>query len=153
MVDTRTDEANWIEQHFSKILTVRQSLSKATYRYVQKHAPEYQAEVIGQLSRILSVLLPKLPKDSITRVSQTFINNAVALKNSLAEERSVYQFFWVDGGEQLNPDSVETVDEERGVIGMCTFPGMVRKIKQENVQKAITVVKANAKTMNGLNRR
>ena len=98
-------------------------------------------------------MLPKIAKDNITTASTKFINDAVVLKNALIEERAVYQFFWVCGGEALNPDSIRTSEGDKGVVSMCTFPGLMRKVKQEDMQLVINVVKANAKSINMLNRR
>ena len=96
-------------------------------------------------------MLPKISKDNITMASKKFINDAVGLKNALIEERAVYQFFWVCGGDTLTPDSIRVSEGDSGVVAMCTFPGLMRKVKQEDMQLVINVVKANAKSTSTIN--
>lgn len=133
-------------------MTVRQSLSQGASRYIQKIAAERQSEIISQLSKILSILLPAVSKDNIMNASKKFVNDAVALKNSLTEERAAYQFFWVAGGDQLDPESVQVSAGEWGVVGMCTFPGLARKAKEENQVLVVNVVKAAARSLFSLER-
>ena len=133
-------------------MTVRQSLSQGTSRYIQKIAAERQTEVISQLSKVLSILLPAVHKDNIMNVSKKFINDAIALKNSLTEERAAYQFFWIAGGEQLDSESVTVPEGEWGAVSMCTFPGLARKVKEENKVLVVNVVKAAARSLFSLER-
>lgn len=85
--------------------------------------------------------------------TKKFINGGIALKNSLIEERAVYQFFWAAGGYELNPELVKVPAEERGVVGMCTFPGLMRKVKDERAECSIIVVKAIVKSLSSLDRK
>ena len=124
-------------------MTVRQSLSQGISRYIQKIAAERQTEVISQLSKVLSILFPAVSKDNIMNVSKIFINDAVALKNSLTEEWAAYQFFWVAGGDILDSESVKVSEGEWDVVGMCMFPGLARKVKEGNK----VLVKAAARSL------
>jgi hypothetical protein len=83
--------------------------------------------------------------------SKNFINEAVELKKALTEERAVYQFDWVDEKERLGTKSVHAIEGESGLVGMCLFPGLMRKVKEGDGQLVINVVKAIAKSMSALN--
>jgi hypothetical protein len=132
-------------------LTVRQSLSQGTSLYVQNLVSANQTQVISQLFKLISILLPTVNKDTIMNITTKFISKAVELKTAMTEERAVYQFFWVAGGGELNPGSVKVHEGERGVVGMCTFPGLARKVKDESTE-LVNVVKAEAKSLSSLER-
>ena len=80
------------------------------------------------------------------RVANTFISNALELRCALTEERAVYRFYWVQGGDAINAASMQTTDEDRGVVGLCMFPGMMRNVKEDEGQLTFNVVKAMAKS-------
>lgn len=120
-------------------------MSNAAIRYVQSDVSPHSKRAIGHLVELLCLLLPKAPKGSIEQASKDFIREAIALKNALAEERAVYQFFWVASGEIIQRDYVETGEGGAGVVGICTFPGLVRKVKEDDIV-TINVVKANVKS-------
>ena len=124
-------------------------MSDAAIRYAQSHASLRSTQVIGRLVELLYLLLPKAPKGSIEQASKDFVRGAIALKNALAEERAVYQFFWVAGGAVIQHGSVETGGDDVGVVGICTFPGLVRKVKENDIM-IINVVKANVKSLASL---
>jgi hypothetical protein len=134
-------------------LTVLQSFSQGTSRYIQNRATKNQTETVGQLSKLLSILLPSVNKDDIANATKRYIDGGIALKNSLIEERAVYQFFWAAGGNELNPELVKVPAGETGVVGMCTFPGLVRKVKDEGAVCNIIVVKPIVKSLSSLDRK
>lgn len=135
------------------MLTVRQSLVQGTSHYAQKYSNYREAEIASQLSQILSILLPKLTKQNISGAAKIFIQNAVALKAEMVEERAVYQFFWVRGREKYDSTRVQVSVGEHGEVGMCTFPGLSRKVENNGGQEEVSVVRAKAKLMGSLNRR
>jgi hypothetical protein len=41
---------------------------------------------------------------------------------------------------------MQTTDEDRTVVGLCMFPGMMRNVKEDEGQLTFNVVKAMAKS-------
>jgi hypothetical protein len=55
-------------------------------------------------------------------------------------------FYWVQGGDAIDAASMQTTDEDRTVVGLCMFPGMMRNVKEDEGQLTFNVVKAMAKS-------
>lgn len=92
------------------------------------------------------MLLPRLPRENIIRAANTFISNALELKRALTDERAVYRFYWVQGGDAIDATSMQTTDQDRGAVGLCMFPGMMRNVKEDEGQLTFNVVKAMTKS-------
>lgn len=64
----------------------------------------------------------------------------------MVEELAVYQCFWYNSGENFDARHIRlATDTERGMLLMCTFPGLARTIRNEKGLLRICVVKASAK--------
>jgi hypothetical protein len=72
------------------------------------------------------------------RISQ----EAIGLKKMMGEH-GLYDCFWIEYGEKFNHETMECgTDDLAGTVFMCTFPGLIRTVKDDNNTKKIVIVKA-----------
>lgn len=93
---------------------------------------------------MLHVLFPKATESDIKKGVSRFINKAIKLKYAMAEEQAIYYCYWVNGGERYDENLVDIDGEEKGVISICIFPGLARRVKNDNGELIARAVKATA---------
>jgi hypothetical protein len=113
-------------------------------RYVQQHDQKQQEDFIAHLVEILHLLFPKASKPDIRKAVLRFVSKAITLKHAMAEEQAIYYCYWVNGGERYDENIVDIEGEERGAISICIFPGLSRKVKNDEGEMVVYAVKATA---------
>jgi hypothetical protein len=123
---------------------IRQSLGRSTLNYLRSHTNESEAQIEERLAKLLHLFFPKTPKEDIENGISKFVNKALTFKREVMEEQALYQFHWIYCGESFDSISMETVNEIKGVVALCAFPGLTRIIKDNDKQKFVRVVRATA---------
>lgn len=122
---------------------IHQWLGRSALKYVRSHneGPEYQIK--GQLTSILQLFFPKTSYQDIDKGAAKFVNKAMALKRDVTEGQALYQFYWINSGAKFNGESMEMAAYDgKGLVALCTFPGLASTIKNHDAQYVVRVVKA-----------
>jgi hypothetical protein len=117
-------------------------------QYVQQHGQEQQEDFIAHLVKILHLLFPKAPESDIMKGVSRFVNKAIKLKHAMVEEQAIYYCYWVNGGERYDENLVDIEGEEKGTISICIFPGLSKKVKNDDGEVVVHAVKATALLQN-----
>jgi hypothetical protein len=97
-----------------------------------------------ELADMINVLLPSSHTEAVQKIAEKIIRDAVALKDELTNERVLYWFYWVEGGNSWNMP-INAPDGQHGPVLLCTFPGLARvtKGKDKTEPQNWAVVKAS----------
>jgi hypothetical protein len=122
---------------------IHQSLGRSALKYLRSHNQEPECQIKERLTSILKLFFPKTSDQDIDRGAAKFVNKAIALKRDATEEQALYQFYWINSGNKFNWESMEMAASEcKGLVALCTFPGLARTIKSHDSQQVVRVVKA-----------
>lgn len=102
---------------------IHQSLGRSTLKYLQSHGQEQEYQIKERLKRILQLFLPKTSDQDIDKGAAKFVNKAIALKRDVTEEQALYQFYWINSGDNFDWKSMEmAANEGKGLVALCAFP-------------------------------
>lgn len=132
---------------FTKILTLRQALGRATISAQAKDVAGLRSSVIKTLVLVLRVLLPTTPAETIQNFATKVVDKSISLRKAMTEEQAVYRCYFFDNGERFDDDWMEIATGEKpvGKVTMCTFPGLRRFTLNKGQKEFVAVVKATIK--------
>ena len=112
-----------------------------------KNVAFFHRSAIETLVFFLRLLLFDTPGDRILKFSEKVLDKSISLKTAMTEEQAIYRCYFKDGGDDFDSDWMEVASGEipRGVVSMCTFPGMRRFTTRNGIKEFVAVVKATAK--------
>ena len=101
-------------------------MCRSAKRYIDCNNPDYQTKLITTLEKLFDILLPDSLESEIQKGVAKFINKAITLKLAMMEETAVYRCHWVCSGEKFDRNSTEAEGESKGLVFLCTSPGLLR---------------------------
>lgn len=112
---------------FSEALRVRQLLGQAILHQLVESQITARAEVIAELTNILTFLVPVT---SLKSAVSTIVGLAVDLSNTMIREHGIYRCYIINVDQEYS-DETMNVDGDRqvGRVLMCTLLGLQKQIR------------------------
>jgi hypothetical protein len=127
-----------------KVLSIRQSLGQAALSHTkQVKSPEIMRESVSkELGNLLSFLFPFHKRLEFDEFAKKVIDDAIAVRNQMTEEKVLYRCFLLHGGEKFEAVQAEARDPEAvgEIVSLCLFVGVERLSVGENNRKEFVIV-------------
>lgn len=131
-----------LDHDYNKLLMIRQSIARGVLASSEKLAPAAREEAIKKFPELLHYLLPKSRPGDLRDGVTKFMDKALALKKEMTQEQAVYRCFMVGCAQPVSEVEVDIGDDGlvSGTLLLCTFPGLMRLILNEDTIFEKTIV-------------
>jgi hypothetical protein len=130
---------------YNQLLIIRQSIAQGVLSSSESFVPAARGDTIKTFSELLAILLPKSRPGELRDVFTRIFDKAVTLKREMTQEKAVYRCFMYPCGSAVSDANVDFGDDGHvgGTLLVCTFPGLMRLIMNDDKFEKAIVVKAD----------
>lgn len=126
---------------------IRQATGRGILEQVKGRHVEMKKMVTEDLEKLLKIFFPI--RQDLGRKIEKFVDSAVELANTMAEEKALFFCTMIDAGSVIENTSMQVSDDSQNKrVYMCTFPLFAIRVMEDGRETLVYLTKADVETEN-----